>query len=429
MIDFSELIEPTVEILKESENGLSIREIDRKLEQKVRISEADLKRKHCGGRKSEFSYRAAWARTYLKKYGLIQNPERGIWKISSEYTGEPVNAGEIVESVRREQKYRSQKEKAESYDAAAENRKYIEELANAYKKGKIALFLGAGVSMAAEMPSWNELISRFLIERFKDENEGVMDAGISRKLEQIAGVNKESSPLMQTRFVKQNLEPEKYLELLMKAVYQTRENIDNELFESLTKLIRNKNVLQIREIITYNFDDLLEKKMRQKEIYYESYDRYLPKKSENSVKIYHVHGYLDRQAQPDELNLDSIVFSEEQYHKIYEDTYNWSNMQQINMLREKTCLFLGCSLSDPNLRRLADIAHKEVTTRHYAILKKEKLQCPDYISVEEEAYELYQDFYWNNRNAYYNSLGIYVIWVDEYSEIPEILRKIRGEGQ
>lgn len=427
MIDFSELIEPTVEILKNSEEGLYIKDINKMLEQKVNISEKDLEKKHADSTQSEFSYRAAWARTYLKKYGLIQNPERGFWKISANYTGELVKARDVVESVQSQRAYRSAEEEMKTCDIAAENEKYIKELSVEYRLHNVALFLGAGVSIAANMPSWNELVAKFLVERIKEENTGKLDRKIRENLERIAEENREASPLMQTRFMKQNMKPEEYFKLLMKAIYQTEENIDNELFESLMKLIRKENELYIKDIVTYNFDDLLEKKLKQKDIYYESFDKYMDKKSEKSVKLYHVHGYLDRQAQPDELDLDRIIFAEEQYHNMYEDTYNWSNMQQINMLREKTGLFIGCSLTDPNMRRVADIAYKVTESRHYAILKREEIRCPENILPEDKAYKLYQDFYWHNRNAYYNSLGIHVIWIDNYDEIPNILERIGRE--
>ena len=51
-------------------------------------------------KQTEFSYRAAWARTYLKKFGLIENPKRGCWIIAKDYDGEDLSAREIVDGVR-----------------------------------------------------------------------------------------------------------------------------------------------------------------------------------------------------------------------------------------------------------------------------------------------------------------------------------------
>jgi restriction system protein len=50
---------------------------------------------------TEVAYRLAWARTYLKKYGLLENSSRGIWALTSTAKGlEKVNPKEVVNSVR-----------------------------------------------------------------------------------------------------------------------------------------------------------------------------------------------------------------------------------------------------------------------------------------------------------------------------------------
>ena len=59
-------------------------------------------------------------------------------------------------------------------------------------------------------------------------------------------------------------------------------------------------------------------------------------------------------------------------------------------------------------------------------MKRDKIKIPDGLSKSEKAYRIFEDFYMRNRNAYYNSLGIHVIWVDEYDEIPELLDEIRS---
>ncbi len=46
MIDFNELIKPTLEILEESGKSMYIKDIDAKLAQKMKISGKDLQEKH-----------------------------------------------------------------------------------------------------------------------------------------------------------------------------------------------------------------------------------------------------------------------------------------------------------------------------------------------------------------------------------------------
>ena len=49
---------------------------------------------------SELSYQLAWARTYLSKYGVIQNSARSVWSITPDYVGVDIlDEKEIVASV------------------------------------------------------------------------------------------------------------------------------------------------------------------------------------------------------------------------------------------------------------------------------------------------------------------------------------------
>lgn len=53
------------------------------------------------GSVSEIDYRLAWARTYLKKFGLLENSARGVWNlIKSDIDTGIVNSDEIVRYVR-----------------------------------------------------------------------------------------------------------------------------------------------------------------------------------------------------------------------------------------------------------------------------------------------------------------------------------------
>jgi restriction system protein len=54
---------------------------------------------------TEFQYRLAWARTYLKKGGLIENSSRGVWVVSPDKRDvQTFDPAEIVRSVREQHK-------------------------------------------------------------------------------------------------------------------------------------------------------------------------------------------------------------------------------------------------------------------------------------------------------------------------------------
>jgi len=62
---------------------------------------------------TELEYRLAWARTYLKKYGIINNSERGVWVIEPEKRDvKTVDEDDVVQTVR-EQMRQEREERGE----------------------------------------------------------------------------------------------------------------------------------------------------------------------------------------------------------------------------------------------------------------------------------------------------------------------------
>lgn len=56
--------------------------------------------------KSEVEYRLAWTKTYLKKYGLLENSRKGVWSVMSENNKliQIDNPKEVIKEVKEEQK-------------------------------------------------------------------------------------------------------------------------------------------------------------------------------------------------------------------------------------------------------------------------------------------------------------------------------------
>ena len=66
-----------------------------------------------GGR-SEFEYRLAWTRTYLKKYGLLENSTRGVWALTLQGRNvESVEEKEIVRFVKEQDRIAREKRSEE----------------------------------------------------------------------------------------------------------------------------------------------------------------------------------------------------------------------------------------------------------------------------------------------------------------------------
>jgi len=80
---FSELINPTLFVLRELGGSGSITEIVDKIIDHLGLSDEVADLPHGEGSSTEIAYRGAWARTYLKKYGLLENSARGVWSLTS----------------------------------------------------------------------------------------------------------------------------------------------------------------------------------------------------------------------------------------------------------------------------------------------------------------------------------------------------------
>lgn len=78
-----QLLNPTLKALRELGGSASIIELLEQVIADSKLPQEVIERPHTGKRnRTELEYRLAWARTYLKKYGLITNSTRGVWALT-----------------------------------------------------------------------------------------------------------------------------------------------------------------------------------------------------------------------------------------------------------------------------------------------------------------------------------------------------------
>jgi restriction system protein len=82
----SALLWPTLCAIREMGHSGTIEEIVQKVIDAQRFTEAQQAVLHNEGPRSEIEYRLAWARTYLKGMGFLDNSTRGVWATTEEGT-------------------------------------------------------------------------------------------------------------------------------------------------------------------------------------------------------------------------------------------------------------------------------------------------------------------------------------------------------
>lgn len=88
---------PTLQAIKELGGSANINEITNKVVEILDIPEEVQNLPHETDRRTKLEYRLAWARTYLKKGGALDNSTRGVWTITDR--GEKLADNEIPEIV------------------------------------------------------------------------------------------------------------------------------------------------------------------------------------------------------------------------------------------------------------------------------------------------------------------------------------------
>lgn len=309
-------------------------------------------------------------------------------------------------------------------------KKYVEQLHTQYENDNIVLFLGAGASNEAKIATWDTLISELfvaLIDKQLSANHIQIEKKDKKKIVKEVINQNGNSPLLQTRFLRNGFEND-FEELVRDILYKSAVDTSDLLEEIGQLCIPNRGKLGVRAIINYNFDDLVEKNLKRLRVKYHSIygEGMIPDTDE--LGIYHVHGFLPQEKENYEnLTKSLLVFSEEGYHKLMLEPYNWANISQLNYMINNTCLFIGLSMTDPNMRRLLEIAAQKKTEndgecQHYTIMRRFKIKD----SEEVESIKSFERVNESLQESFFKELGVNVLWIDEFSEIPILLKQIKG---
>lgn len=217
-----------------------------------------------------------------------------------------------------------------------------------------------------------------------------------------------------------------FYKLVHDALYENKEKDETLTIKAIMSLCEPTYNGGINTIVTYNFDDLLERNLEKRKIKYEQRPTAIPARKDY-LPIYHVHGFLPRIL--DEKKAYHIVFSEDEYHKQFSELDNSNTNMQQNLLENSTCLYVGISFTDPNMRRVADTFIKRYpdcknNPRHYLIKQRlqKKSEGWEHPFLSEEKV-LEQIMFLEELDA--ESFGFRIIWLNDYNEIEQLFNDIR----
>ena len=126
---YDNLFNPTLKALKNLGGSGAVSEIEDEVAQLLSLTEDEINEIHREST-TKLAYRLAWARNYLKRYGLIENSSRGIWALTDEgQKTNQVNEEKVKKAVvKKDKEERLQKQsKTDDFPELQETTEEIEE--------------------------------------------------------------------------------------------------------------------------------------------------------------------------------------------------------------------------------------------------------------------------------------------------------------
>jgi hypothetical protein len=321
------------------------------------------------------------------------------------------------------------------------------------------------------MPSWNSLVLELLFEQAQGTRRlGSMLPHYRRAVAAWMTDYFGYSPLVLARMVERQMRtadkrrsaapasadaPSRFLERLRDFLYRNHHQPkQSTALDAVADLVAG----QVRRpaagggvdaVVTFNFDDLLERELKQRRVPFQSItDGVRPQG--RALRVIHVHGFVPQQGPIDR---SSLIFTEPDYHRLTESPFHWALSEIVERLRKNTVLFVGLSMSDPSLRRLLDAGRNSNIPAHWQIQKRHQVrdhEAGDVMAdIERRAQQqvavLGGEFSVSKNpselqgamraaleqaDAYdrevFEGMGVKTIWVEEFDQIQNVLAAIRS---
>ena len=255
-----------------------------------------------------------------------------------------------------------------------------DELAKQTHKGDVTLVLGAGVSLSAGLPNWENLARKVWERALKDvPSPWDIEGDLSPRR------NPQFLPIVFEHAI-YALGPDKFTQCLRACLYDdfqmpyaaTLRQSDSTLAvlaRTILQEYRAGRARRINRVITLNADDLIEQAVKR---LYNGKSAVLkpittsaghPNLGSPEIPVYHVHGYLPHEKnwgsffgmdkRWDQIRQLAQVFTDTQYWRSASSILSFGNRTMGNALHDSHCLFVGLSMTDINVLRWLALRYYE----------------------------------------------------------------------
>jgi SIR2-like domain len=334
------------------------------------------------------------------------------------------------------------------------------ELQRAWQQRQLVLFLGAGVSFDYGLPAWRNLVLELLFEEVADDSRLRQIAiNYRRAVSDWLADYFDYGPIVLARLIEDHVigtagsgpladriaNRARFLKRIQETIYADFAVPPRRTALQVIADLIAKKPDRIQAVVTFNFDDLLEQELRKRGVEPQPICTSV-RADHGMLPIIHAHGYIPQRGDPP---VAEIVFTERDYHALTEGVFHWALTEIVWHLRHRTVLFIGLSMSDPNLRRLLDASLATGQPPHYQLQKRHQVapaeQFPILQTLETAAQQwkrhfkqginkqpselfdvlkttLQQADYFDS--ALFFKMGVHTIWLEDYQQIPKVLDEI-----
>ena len=240
---------------------------------------------------------------------------------------------------------------------------------------KLTIVVGAGVSRESGLPGWTDLLNSMLKKaartspsfrsyenrlRSAGEPEEAIAGALDRESQSYAQLVLEIHGLIGAASVVKSWLPQRdYVRYLKQSLYETVSDAQLDVRPGRTaleiaRLWRDRGSQNLT-IITTNYDLLIESALLEIGINpadIEITTSVQPPAEETRFRVIHLHGVVPHKSHPGNLSIpdSTVVLAEDDYFHPRASTRSDATRSFCDaFLQETTCLFVGTSLTDPNL--------------------------------------------------------------------------------